>query len=349
MSLPYILKTSMIIPNINNYILVNEKKNELWKNKLSNLKKFKIGIFWKGLLNSFIEKSIPFEELEALTKVDASIICLHKKDDLNDIDKNLFENSIHFFNIDEDEPFSDTIAILNNIDLLITVDSCLTYIAGVMNINTLLLLGKTSDWRWFNDKHNSTPWYNSVKLIKSMKDYNDWKSIITDTQNEICKLIKNPKHKYCDTPNLSIDKDSIKIYEKIPEKKSEKIVNICSIPVSIGELWDKYTILLIKKKMIKDKKKQKIVMHEINKLQKHINKFPINDEKILELQNCNEKLWNIEDNIREKEKKKEFDDEFINLARSVYITNDERAKLKNNISLLFNSDILEVKSYKEYN
>ena len=82
MSLPYILKTSMIIPNINNYIIVNEKKNKLWKNKLSSLKKFKIGISWKGLLHSFIEKSIPFEQLEPLTKLDASIICLHKKDDL---------------------------------------------------------------------------------------------------------------------------------------------------------------------------------------------------------------------------------------------------------------------------
>lgn len=345
MSLPYILKTSIIIPNINNYIVVNEKKNEFWKNKLSNLKNFKIGISWKGLLHSFIEKSIPYRELEPLTQLGASIICLHKKDDLKDIDKNLFENPIHFFNIDEDEPFSDTIAILNNIDLLITIDSCLTYIAGVMNINTLLLLGKSSDWRWFNDDHDSTPWYNSVKLVKSMKEYNDWKSIITDTKKKVCKLIKNPEYKFCNIPNLSIDNDNdnIKFYE-VPEKET----NICSIPISIGELWDKYTILLIKKKMIKDEKKQKIVIHEISKLQEFINKFPLDENKILELKFCNKKLWDIEDNIREKERKKEFDDEFIELARSVYITNDERAKLKNNISLLFNSDILEVKSYKEY-
>lgn len=342
MSLPYILKTSKITPNINNYININEKKNEFWIKKLTTLKKFKIAISWKGLLNEYIEKNIPYEKLEPLTQLDVSIICLHKKDDLKDIDKKLFKNPIHFFDIDEDEPFSDTIAILNNIDLLITIDSCLTYVAGVMNINTLLLLGKSTDWRWFNDDHNSTPWYNSVKLVKSMKDYNDWDTIINDTKKEVCKLIKNPEYKFCDIPNLAIDNDNITFDEE--ERKQ-----ICAIPISIGELWDKYTILLIKKNMIKDDKKQQIVINEINKLQEYIKKFPLKEEFVLELKNCNKKLWDIEDNIREKERKKEFDDEFIELARSVYITNDERAKLKNNISLLFNSDILEVKSYKEYN
>ena len=258
MSLPYILKITSIVPNINNYIMIDKKKDEFWKEKLSNLKKFKIGISWKGLLSSFIEKNIPYEQLESLTQLDTSIICLHKKEYIQDIDQNMFENPIHFFNIDEDQPFSDTIAILNNIDLLITIDSCLTYIAGIMNINTLLLLGKYSDWRWFNDEHDATPWYNSVKLIKSMKHYNDWKNIINDTKEVVCKLIKNPEYKFCNIPNLAID--NIEFYE-VPEK----VTNICSIPVSIGELWDKYTILLIKKKMIRDEKKQKIVIHEISK------------------------------------------------------------------------------------
>ena len=226
-SLPFILKITSIVPNINNYIIIDEKKNEFWKEKLSNLKKFKIGISWKGLLSSFIEKDIPYEQLEPLTQLDTSIICLHKKEDIQDIDQNMFENSIHFFNIDEDQAFSDTIAILNNIDLLITIDSCLTYIAGIMNINTLLLLGKYSDWRWFNDEHNATPWYNSVKLIKSMKHYNDWKNIINDTKEAVCKLIKKPKYKFCNIPNLAIDNnDGIEFYEKEkpPKNKSERPV-----------------------------------------------------------------------------------------------------------------------------
>ena len=348
MSLPYILKTTSIVPNINNYISIDEKKNEYWRKKLSPLKKFKIGISWKGLLSSYIEKNIPYEQLESLTQLDVSIICLHKKEDIQDIDKHIFENPIHFFNIDDDQPFSDTIAILNNIDLLITIDSCLTYIAGVMNINTLLLLGKYSDWRWFNDDHDAIPWYNSVKLVKSMKHYNDWENIINDTKKVVCKLIKNPEYKFCNIPNLAIDNNNGNKIYKVTQQVPDKITDICSIPVSIGELWDKYTILLIKKKMIKDIKKQKLVIHEINILQEYINKYPIDEKKILELKSCNKKLWNIEDNIREKERKKEFDEEFIKLARSVYTTNDERANLKNNISLLFNSDIFEVKSYKEY-
>lgn len=336
MSLPYILKIRSITPNIKNYIKINPYKNKIWENKLLNLKKFKIGISWKGLLSSFIDKDIPYEKLEILSKLDASIICLHKKEDIQNIDKNKFENSIYFYNIDEEKSFEDTICILNNIDLLITIDSCLTYIAGIMNINTLLLLGKDSDWRWFNYNHDSTPWYNSVKIIKCLKDKNDWDSVLKDTKKEVNKLIKNPQHKFCNVVNLAVESNNV------------KKTSVCSIPVSIGELWDKYTILLIKKEMIKDIEKNNLVIHELNKLKKYIDKFSIDENKMLELKNCNQKLWNIEDSIREKERKKEFDKEFIKLARSVYFNNDERAKLKNNISLLFNSDIIEVKSYKKY-
>ena len=66
------------------------------------------------------------------------------------------------------------------------------------------------------------------------------------------------------------------------------------------------------------------------------------------LKKVNHSLWNIEDNIREKEKFKEFDDEFIELARSVYKTNDKRAEIKKKINLLTKSDIIEEKSYKKY-
>ena len=343
MSLPYILKTTSIVPNINNYISIDEKKNELWKKKLSSLKKFKIGISWKGLLDSFIEKSIPYTQLESLTQLDASIICLHKNDDIQDIDKNLFENPIHFFNIDEDQPFSDTIAILNNIDLLITIDSCLTYIAGIMNINTLLLLGKLSDWRWFNDKHDATPWYNSVKLIKSMKHYNDWENIINDTKEVVCKLIKNPEYKFCNIQNLAIENDGIKFYE-VPEKET----NICSIPISIGELWDKYTILLLKKE-----KSNKDTIHyinaELNYLDKNMKKYAYTtNEMFIALQNINKELWDIEDHIRIKEKNQEFDNEFIELSRSVYHKNDIRADIKKKINIFFNSSIHEIKMYVDY-
>ena len=126
-------------------------------------------------------------------------------------------------------------------------------------------------------------------------------------------------------------------------------MNICNIPVSIGELFDKYTILLLKQQNIKDANKLLNVNKEIKYLKEHIDKYKIDTELFNEIYNINQILWKIEDNIRIKEFKKEFDDEFINLARSVYINNDKRALIKNKINNYFNSDINEIKDYFEYN
>jgi hypothetical protein len=123
------------------------------------------------------------------------------------------------------------------------------------------------------------------------------------------------------------------------------------VHVSIGELIDKFTILLIKKSKINDHEKLNKVKIEIDYLINDINniknKYEIND-LFENLVNINTKLWNIEDNIRIKEKNQEFDNEFIQLARSVYFTNDERAYLKNEINKKTNSNIFEVKSYENY-
>jgi len=122
----------------------------------------------------------------------------------------------------------------------------------------------------------------------------------------------------------------------------------CSIPISIGELWDKYTILLIKKERIDDAEKVKRVENEIEHLEPHVRKFALSAEVQDEMKSCNEKLWDIEDAIRDKELRREFDEGFVELARSVYRTNDERSRIKDRICGLFNSEIREVKSYKDY-
>jgi len=124
--------------------------------------------------------------------------------------------------------------------------------------------------------------------------------------------------------------------------------NIIQVPISIGELCDKYTILLIKREKIDDKYKRDNVEKELTYLQSLVDKLNIKTENLIDLKNVNEKLWTIEDDIRIKEFNKQFDDEFIELARSVYVTNDLRFEIKNSISKEYNSDILEVKSYNKY-
>jgi hypothetical protein len=123
------------------------------------------------------------------------------------------------------------------------------------------------------------------------------------------------------------------------------------VNVSVGELIDKFTILLIKQKKITNDEKLLKVKTEIEYLQPNIQEvkdnYDINDllEELIEI---NSKLWDIEDNIRIKEKNKEFDNEFIQLARSVYFTNDKRANIKNIINEKTKSAIFEVKSYEKY-
>jgi len=122
-----------------------------------------------------------------------------------------------------------------------------------------------------------------------------------------------------------------------------------SVPISIGKLWDKYSILLIKKEKIKNENKLKYIETEINYLDKLMSNYSYNEDNLfLNLKNINKKLWNIEDELRIKEKNQEFDSIFIELARSVYYTNDKRAEIKKKINIKFNSDIHEVKDYIKY-
>ena len=119
---------------------------------------------------------------------------------------------------------------------------------------------------------------------------------------------------------------------------NKKVINA---PISIGELFDKITILQIKKEKFLN------VNLELNLLKEivEVNKIDIDDELINELRKINYKLWNIEDKIRIKEKLKNFDEEFIEIARSVYIENDKRSALKREINIKYNSNIVEEKSY----
>jgi uncharacterized coiled-coil DUF342 family protein len=125
------------------------------------------------------------------------------------------------------------------------------------------------------------------------------------------------------------------------------------VEISIGELLDKISILEIKLLNIKDKEKINNVYKELKALNPHFQ--DLTDEYGTKLKNLyiklssiNKSLWDIEDAIREKEADEEFDEEFVELARSVYITNDQRAAVKKEINLLTKSELVEEKSYSYY-
>ena len=129
-------------------------------------------------------------------------------------------------------------------------------------------------------------------------------------------------------------------------------MNTPLIPISWGELFDKITILQIKLENLQEKNALKNVKLEHDQLFSIFNQFflenTIANELINDLKLINQKLWNIEDLIRDKERNKIFDEKFIELARKVYFTNDKRSRIKRNINETFGSEIVEEKSYADY-
>jgi hypothetical protein len=129
------------------------------------------------------------------------------------------------------------------------------------------------------------------------------------------------------------------------------MITTIKIPVSIGELLDKITILQIKKQMITNDDKLNVVKKELKQLMK-IGKDYLDKSELLIIYNklmiINKNLWDVEDELRKMEVDKRFDDEFIHKARSVYFLNDERYNLKREINELTGSEINEVKQYVNY-
>jgi hypothetical protein len=124
------------------------------------------------------------------------------------------------------------------------------------------------------------------------------------------------------------------------------------VPVSWGELFDKLTILQIKSERIADTDKLENVCRELAELDKVVRGAGLQsaelEEAVTALREANSKLWVIEDDIRDCERERRFDAEFIRLARAVYYTNDERAALKKRINMLTGSELVEEKSYSSY-
>jgi len=122
------------------------------------------------------------------------------------------------------------------------------------------------------------------------------------------------------------------------------------VEISIGEAVDKVTILEIKLEKVTDSGKLKNIKKEYQLLKDAINEVGIlsTSDEYNELRNVNSKLWHIEDEIRIKEFNKEFDEKFIELARSVYWKNDTRSDIKRKINLKFGSELIEEKNYTNY-
>lgn len=121
------------------------------------------------------------------------------------------------------------------------------------------------------------------------------------------------------------------------------------VSISVGDLFDKITILRIKQKKFTDHQKLDNVKNELSELENKITFDTANISNLIsQLEDINTELWNIENSKRECEALQQFDEKFISLARDVYIKNDKRAKLKKEINIATNSNIIEEKEHTPY-
>ncbi len=258
-SLPYILKLDKITPLIDNtYIKVEETTLLKWKEKLKNLKKPKVGIFWRGNNVTYISKYIPLYMFRNIVDLEIDIICLQKdyEKDISSID---FNNKINAYNIDLEQSFKDTVAILKNIDLLITVDSAIVHLAGILNIETWLLIGSGfhSEWRWFLNEDKSR-WYNSVSIYRC-NDKNDFEQNLETIRSELINKF-----------NLSYTLDNNQIYLK-EINSANQLFNECKYHEAIDKY--NYSIQFIEDKNYKYYYNIAMCYHKLDKYELAIDNY----------------------------------------------------------------------------
>jgi tetratricopeptide (TPR) repeat protein len=311
------------------YLQADEQLAERWRAELATFDGMRIGIVWQG--NPDFEadrmRSAPLAAFEALGRLNGvSLISLQKGFGEEQLDR--LEGRFDVIPLkrrldNEGAPFLDTVAVLNSLDLVVTVDTVIAHIAGALGVPIWLALAYVPDWRWGLEGDKSR-WYPTLRLFRQT-DRGDWSSVFEAMAEALVA-----EH----APRVSRKPPAI------------------HVEIAPGELLDKITILEIKTERITDPQKLQNVRHELTVLERarrdRLPDLPQLASLTAELKKANEALWDIEDAIRDCERQEDFGARFVELARSVYKTNDRRAALKRQINELLGSAIVEEKSYAEY-
>ena len=190
MSLPKIFfdKNKSFAP-VSNFIPKDKKIFLKWKEKLSFIDGFKVGINWQGDKNYVVDhlRSVPLNSFEELLKINnINFISLQKGFGLEQIKNFKYKDKIYDFSLEVDNGqnvFEDTIGILDNIDLLITIDSSLAHLSATMGCNTWLMLHLRPDWRW-NLITKEFSWYRNVKIYRQ-KEINKWDIVLKNIKKDL--------------------------------------------------------------------------------------------------------------------------------------------------------------------
>jgi tetratricopeptide (TPR) repeat protein len=189
MSLPFAFKTEMnTIPSASKIITCNNAMHSKWQTKLGEKTKPRVGLVWCGNKDHKNDhnRSLILSELLPHLPTNIDYICLQKE--LRDIDKLVLEKNspIQFYG-ETIEDFTDTAALCDLMDIVISVDTCVAHLAGTQGKQTWILLPYSPDWRWLLDRDDS-PWYSSVKLYRQEK-IADWHGVFENLRRDLEKLL----------------------------------------------------------------------------------------------------------------------------------------------------------------
>ena len=337
MSLPGRFGTTVeSIPADIPYLSAEPERVTHWRKRLAS-DDFKIGIVWQGGPNykADSKRSVPlacFAPLAELSGV--RLISLQKVHGLEQL-----QHLPHWMKVTElgedfdtgPDAFVDTAAVMMDLDLVVTVDTAIGHLAGALGRPVWIAVQAVPHWVWMLDRDDS-PWYPSVRLFRQTVR-GDWDGVFFRMAAELADLLQDRPSPRPDSPT--------------PPPSGAMV----TVPVSLGELIDKVTILEIKATRISDPGKNRNVREELRLLKAVLagqRASPGLARLTRELRRANEALWDIEDAIRDCERRSDFGPRFVELARSVYRSNDRRAEIKKEINRVLGSGLMEEKSYSPY-
>ena len=323
MSLPHLCGTSLSnVPAETPYLSADPAQVERWRDELSDSPHFKIGVAWQGNPKHRFDqhRSFPLHWFQSLATLNGvELYSLQKGPGTEQLQTIRFPITDLGSHLDDTGgTFQETATVMQALDLVITCDSSLAHLAGALGVPVWVPLSIPADWRWLQDRED-TPWYPTMRLFRQQQ-LGRWGPVFERMRYEAGIL---------------------------REARSQAI----RVEVAPGELLDKLTILQNQSRSrITDAEKLRNVRSELAVVdatrRRTIRERPGLLDLTRELKEVNERLWDIENRIRDCEKAQDFGSEFIALARSVYQTNDRRAAIKRQLNDLFGAKFREEKDYR---
>jgi tetratricopeptide (TPR) repeat protein len=323
-SLPRAFRTRLeTIPAAVPYLAAEPTVRDMWLKRIG-AEGFKIGVVWQGNPDPEADRarSLPLMALASLAGITGvRLISLQKgfgEEQLSELPASMQVEMLGA-NFDAgSDAFVDTAAAMTCLDLVVTCDTSVAHLAGALAVPVWVALKSDAEWRWLTERADS-PWYPTMRLFRQTRR-GVWSGVFEAMAGELAQLV---------------------------ERRTAP--SMMSTPCSLGELIDKITILRIKGERIGEPEKLANVHRELKLLERVAREDgaagpPINlltDQLAL----VNERLWEIEDALRQCEREGDFGPHFVALARSVYCENDTRAAIKRAINTLASSALVEEKSY----